>query len=275
MRKLLIILLTLCALNVSSQTSNYVPFPAVEGFWTYRYYGDQGEPGGYTKYTTKEDTLINNISYKKLMLGVNGYKGAYRDSNRVVYFIPDTSNIEYILYDFNLEAGDTIIHPFGGAACSNDTITVDYTDSVLISGKYHKTISFSSMANWIEGIGSLNYLLNPYQNLCLSGNDILRCMMNDSSLYYDQCVSSVSDLEIPNDALTIYPNPTHSGFQIQLKTGIINQVIITDIMGKVIVDNPEVNSNQIQMSKLPVGIYLVKILDNKGHYSVKKIVSSK
>ena len=245
MNKLLVILLTLYALNISAQTSNFIPFPKVEGSWTYRYYGDQGEPGSYTSYSAKEDTLIHNKSYKKII--TNGaYAGSYRDSNRVVYFIPDTSNTEYILYDFNLEKGDTIIHPFGGAVCSNDTVTVDFTDSVLISGKYHKTIFFSSMTNWIEGIGSLNYLLNPYQNACLSGNDILRCMTNDGSLYYDFCVSSVSDLELPRDALTIYPNPTHSDFQIQLKTGIINQVIITDIMGEVIVDNPKVNSNQIQ-----------------------------
>ncbi len=66
MKKLLIILLTLCTLIVSAQTSSFIPFPTVEGSWTYRYYGDQGEPGYYTTYRAKEDTVIHNRSYKKI-----------------------------------------------------------------------------------------------------------------------------------------------------------------------------------------------------------------
>jgi hypothetical protein len=278
MKNALLIFITLCGLNATAQWVTPITFPTVDGHWTYRYYGDQGEPGDYKSYYTQGDTTINNTNYMKL--GTNGqYAGAYRDSNRVVYFIPDTSIIEYVLYDFNLEVGDTIIHPFGNGNFSIDTITVWYTDSIIISGSYHKTISFSSMTEWVEGIGSLNYLLNPYDFAGVSGNDILRCMWNDGSLIYGAtngyCTTSINETENVNSKLTIFPNPANSDFNIQLEEGTIQHVQIMDFTGKIILDHPKVNSKQFTVSKLPPGIYLVNILDNNGHYSIKRMVSVK
>ena len=274
MKNVLLIFITLCGLNATAQ----ITFPTVDGYWIYRYFGDQGEPGSYTYYYTEGDTSINNTDYIKL--GTNGnYMGAYRDSNRVVYFIPDTSLTEYVLYDFNLEVGDTIIHPYGGGGFSTDTVTIWQTDTILIDGNSHKTISLSSMAHWIEGIGSQNYLLNPYDFAGLSGNDYLQCMMSDSSFIFGAnngfCTTSINETENANSELNIFPNPANSNFQIQLEEGTIQRIQIMDITGKIILDYPQVNSKQFNVSKLPPGIYLVKVLDITAHYSIKRMVSIK
>jgi hypothetical protein len=213
-----------------------------------------------------------------LKLNTNGaYAGAYRDSDRVVYFIPDTSNAEYVLYDFNLELGDTIIHPFGGAACSNDTVLVDHVDSILISGNYHKTILFSSMASWTEGIGSHNYLLYPYQNACLSGNDILRCMQSDNTYLWgganNFCITSVAENEKLNKELLIYPNPSNSDFKVSIGVGVIRQIIVLDVTGRVVLNQTPINQNQFTIQKLLPGVYIVKVINWEGNVAVKRIVS--
>lgn len=163
----------------------YHPFPTNIGEWSYRYHDDFHIPTTtFTGYSLSGDTVISGTNYKKIFTG-SIYSGALRENSKVIYFYPDTASQEYILYDFNLGLGDTIIHPYGGAVCSNDTITVDLVDSILTSDGMHYRMYLSSGAEWIEGIGSIYYLLNPANVLCVSGNDLLEYMEGDSVEVYN------------------------------------------------------------------------------------------
>ena len=162
LKKLLLLGLILTAIFAKGQSTVYKPFPTTYGNWIYRFYDDLHYPTSIeTQYTLYGDTIIFSMTYKKIFVDSN-YSGTLREYSKIIYFIPDTSSTEYLLYNFNLTVGDTIIHPFGGAVCTNDTLTVAVVDSILLSDGYHKQFWFNPTCYWIEGIGSIGYLLAPF-----------------------------------------------------------------------------------------------------------------
>jgi hypothetical protein len=278
MKSLIPLLFVFFGFPAFTQTSVYHPFPTDYGNWVYRYFGDFGEPSDfYTEYILNGDTTISDVDYKKFFVN-SSYAGAIRELNKVVYFVPDTSLSEYKLYDFNLTLGDTIIHPFGGASCANDTIIIEMVDSVLASDGYHKRLFLSSFATWIEGIGNVYYLLQPAENLCVSGNDFLQCMMSDSTFIFpsssNSCFLSVEDLAIPESDIFIYPNPSNGAFTIELKNGLIEEVLITDITGKEIRHKSKIQLNSYSVNNLLSGSYILKITDNQGRQVIKRVISA-
>lgn len=75
----------------------------------------------------------------------------------------------------------------------------------------------------------------------------------------------------PNISFALYPNPTTGLLNIRLQNPTdICQVVITDILGKTIY-NASPNNNQIDVSALAAGIYLLK-LDIDGTTTTAKFV---
>lgn len=280
MRKILLLYSTLLTLYAHGQASVYRPFPTNYGKWVYQYYDEFHNPTSqYTQYTLNGDTTLAGINYKKTFVYSN-YVGALRENNKKIYFVPDTSSNEYVLYNFNLNLGDTIIHPYGGAVCSNDTVIIQQVDSVLLSDGYHRQCHLSSNAIWIEGVGSLFYLLNPCNVFCVSANDLLQCVISDLSFTYPSiigsCTVSVSELISSSNNISAYPNPANDFINVRIE-GIKDfknyTITIADILGR-IVSKEKITQNPIELnnSTLPNGIYLLKINDGSSTLLNKKII---
>ena len=217
------------------------------------------------------------MTYKKIFVDSN-YSGTLREYSKIIYFIPDTSSTEYLLYNFNLTVGDTIIHPFGGAVCTNDTLTVASVDSILLSDGYHKQFWFNPTAPyWIEGIGSIGYLLAPLQSLCVSGNDVLECMISDTSFHYPanqtSCIISVNEHQKSLVDILIFPNPSNSTFTIDFNNADIHEIILTDLPGRVIFRQQLENQTKFSINHLNRGTYLLTAIDRSGRQINKKIIS--
>lgn len=277
MKKLLLFFSILLSLFTNGQTSVYRPFPTNFGDWGYQSFDEFGFPTSpfLSHYTLSGDTIIASTNYKKLFLYPT-YIGALREASKIVYFVPDTSSTEYILYDFNLGLGDTIISPFGGASCSNDTVIVEQVDSILASDGYHRQLHLSSFAIWIEGIGSASYLLQPAEFLCVSGNPGLQCMINDSLFLYpsasSSCIVSVPKQINQLDDIFVYPNPTNSSVYIEhlnFKTGVVKLYNLTG--NEVLRANITSNTTQLDISRFPLGIYFYQITNQNKSYSGKLI----
>ena len=274
MKKLLLLLTFISPVFVNAQTYVYHPFPTTEGCWSYQYYDDFHNPTGlFNGYSLNGDTTIASVNYKKIQ------GGAIRESSKIIYFRPDTSSSEFILYNFNLNTGDTIIHPYGGAVCSNDTVTIDWVDTVLLSDRYHRQFYLSSQSIWIEGIGSMFYLLQPCNVLCVSGNDILECMHGDSGAVFmgatcQGCLPvSVKEQNMLPD-IAISPNPFTSQTTISFGEPQKNTIIkITDTFGKEI-KSIIFTGRQLVIEKenLKAGIYFVQTIDEKKIISNRKII---
>lgn len=279
MKKILILAFVFLTMLSFGQTSVYRPFPTTYGNWVYQYFDDFGVPTSlYSNYTLFGDTVISSVTYKKISNG--SYMGALRESSRRIYFIPDTSATEYLLYDFNLTTGDTIFSPFGGALCSNDTVVLTQIDSALASDGYHRQMRWSPFGsvNWIEGIGSYFYLFAPNDIACLSGNYRLSCMTSDTSFIYpagsSSCVLFVSSQDRQPPGISIAPNPSTGSFIVNFNNAEIIEIIITDLQGKIILQQRTTNQTQIKIDNLKSGVYFITAIDSRGRQTNKKIISS-
>jgi len=277
MKKTLLIISILSTFIANGQTSVYRPFPTDQGNWVYLYYDDFGVPTSmFSEYTLYGDTTISSTTYKKIYSN-SIYLGAIRETAKIIYFVPDTTTNEYVLYDFNLNLGDTIIHPYGGAVCSNDTITIDYIDSVQSSDGYHRQLHLSSYATWIEGVGSTAYLLEPANILCVSGNYALQCMVNDSSFIHpwnvSTCFLSLEETFLTNQNISVVPNPSSGKFSI-ISDKSIKEIYLTDLLGNVILRQQINYQTKFQIDNLNTGVYILSAIDIDNKTRNVKIVSS-
>jgi len=277
MKRHLLLILLLSPLFVNAQAYIYHPFPTNEGCWNYRYYDDFHNPTGmFTGYSLYGDTTIASVIYKKISGA--GQSGALRESSKIIYYLPDTSSTEVILYNFNLTAGDTIFNPYGGSVCSNDTLIVQGVDSILLSDGYHKRINIGFIS-WIEGVGSIYYLLQPCQVLCVSGNDNLECMFGDSGalVTWGTCMScgplGVNEQEALSSIL-ISPNPFSFQTTFYFNNPQKNLTIkIIDISGKEIKRiNFSGTELTIDKGEMNAGIYLMQTIDEKKNVCNKKLI---
>jgi hypothetical protein len=148
----------------------YVPISFDNSYWNeIKEYQGICDPPDFCRYTYffQGDTVIDAESYHKLYsndsLSVS-YVGGMREIDQKVYFYYKECSNPVLLYDFGLNAGDTI--PLACELCYFDgplSMMVTSVDSVFIEGTgYRKRINFDYSQSWIEGIGSTAGLLYPY-----------------------------------------------------------------------------------------------------------------
>lgn len=148
----------------------YLPFPLEGASWTNGYYqlvpvGDDGfyvcELHVTSTFETTGDTLISGTLYTRVISqnpyfieNVFGdYIAAIRENEGRVFVIPAGNEIEKVLYDFTLEADETIevfnlSNPFNTSLM--EVLTSSYDD---FNGISRKVIEFDG-GKWIEGIGN-------------------------------------------------------------------------------------------------------------------------
>lgn len=207
------------SINTWTYSSNVVPVSppqrsSVTCFWGL---------GFTTQYNANEDTLINGITYKRLLLTESGnpnycQQGYIREDTaaRKVYFMDLTQTAERLIYDFTLQIGDSIyvdggsqFHYFPSGYYVLDSITPFQT----ISGITNKftfqpsggSTPFINPLIWLEGIGFPGELIYdiPSANggsglfsACSNGfnwysyEKILTCYEHNSKVYFDSCTYS-------------------------------------------------------------------------------------
>lgn len=206
MKPLLLLICSVTFLLTSAQT--YRSFPTGDASWKvgrcWYFY-----PGGWYDEVTFDmdgsDTLINAVTYKKVLMkhrhapgtafdsSYVRILGGMRESNRQIFFVSEElcgDTLERLIYDFNYEnAGDTIytnVLLFG----YTDKVphVISSIDSVLVGVAYHRRLHLTDTLgnpweSWIEGVGS-NYGLgyatywimtdNSYDLVCFNSNGGLK-----------------------------------------------------------------------------------------------------
>ena len=152
------------------------------GFQYYQSYPYEGCTPVITDilYGLEGDTLINDKHYRQIRYTneyeniTNVYRGAIRQSEdgQQVYYIPWGSNLEYLLYDFDVKPNDTI-YAYGGfndisceelAEIEQDReITPAWVvvSMQTIDGRKHISVQnkeYGVDLEWIEGIGTRHIL---------------------------------------------------------------------------------------------------------------------
>jgi len=293
MRNSILIILILFSYFVSSaQTSVYHPFPKTNTGWGVDEWWHGVPPATKTGshfYTINgSDTTIGSYTYIKVFKGtIPSLFGGFRDdsTNRKVYgIIFPAPAIEFILYDFNLNIGDTFVH-FYTNLCQDSTTysTVYFVDSVLIGGTYRKRIHFdepllftSGPLKFIEGVGSTTGLFNCYYQGEFTYN---LCAFNQvGKPPHNFCSSSTSIEEEIKTQIQIYPNPSSSKVSLRFNKFLNNaSIFIYDAQSKLVKKFENLNGDSYNFSceDLNNGIYIVKIFEANKMIATKKLSVNK
>lgn len=294
---LLLCLLIFSITIVSSQ--EYKPFPTTNAAWKENHgyvWGSSLHESHNINHEIIGDTIINEKTYSKISktgrnyyydgsAGVdtifsydNVYVGAIReDTSKHVYFYGKYETQEKLLYDFNLEVGDTLPELYG--ADPDITFIVDSIDSVLVINEYHK--SYIIVADWsddfklIEGIGStcglLTYGSFPglYSTLkCFKQNGVSAYPSGEECELY----TPLGINEKPDNIVAIYPNPTKGFVNFEFADLNIQQLTIYTITGETILEKSELQQNEIiDLSGQESGLYIVKIQSDSDVFISKMI----
>jgi hypothetical protein len=283
-----LLLLTLVFMAFSGFGQGYQPFPTANAKWREKATGYQCSCCSDYQLIIPGDTVINSLTYHKIQKtgmnfieDVNGsctdigsgiiqYKGCFRNDslNKLVYFMWPNSTTEEVLYDFNLEVGDTV--PSSLLNQYGDIVNVvEDIDTVFLAGVYRKRFALDT-CDWeqlyyIEGIGSTYGLLSPtrcpfeaiYELLCFSVDSIP--IYPDNSLPCSSVIANTETLQI--NSFSIFPNPTSASITISLPENTIESVaILFDAAGKEQLRlKVQGGDNNVDVSKLKHGIYLLQI----------------
>lgn len=225
---------------------------------------------------TGEDTIIQSITYTKVFYCGNDYKGALRDDNGIVYFVPADSTNEYLLYDFTAQQGQMLSNVYVGVHYDESFILQDFTVQQIgteIFGGVSRRVVYADNFRWIEGIGcETGLFMEPWQNVSMYRAN-LECMSVDGATIYPTDGNTACSLTVGIDApsenllsVSLYPNP-HAGaatlqfgsVQTQATISIVNQ------LGQLVEALTAINTDKVELNlSAPNGIYFVKVVSADG-----------
>lgn len=287
---LLILLSTIISKKAKSQ--GFVPYIDSTTVWYDNLYGASGiiETSITSEYYVAGDTVINSSIYYKIYANKidstwyvwtgnlivtysNEYTSAIReDSTKKFYIVYKNDSIEKILFDFDLNVGDTLPTMVFNEGCNNPPMTVIAIDTVFLGIQPLKRFYF--YPSWlnktlIEGIGSSGGLI--WQGSHCMFIESAMCMLafkkgNDSIAI--QCSTPPPIVGI-NDNLKkeikLYPNPAKNIINIKGDLPRNSTFLLYNQLGNLIYSQL-LTSNQIQFFELIEGFYYYEI------YSQNEIV---
>ncbi|MBO5853373.1 MAG: hypothetical protein J6Q61_01395, partial [Bacteroidales bacterium] len=194
------------SLSLKAQTQSYEYIPIVkEGLqiWTTdQKYGQYNEQYRYERLAlTEEDTIIDGKSYKKLysfterefdIETATFVCGIRENENKQVFVASYHNQAEFLLYDFSLTEGDSILAESNGEYDLYFNVTD--VDTIDYNGVERRkiTLQFYNYAwvTWIEGIGNIEGLLMDWRSYTMAMDPMpnvrLRCYEhNEECLYSD------------------------------------------------------------------------------------------
>lgn len=253
----------------------------------------------YTTYTTTffkfdEDTIIEGKLYQKVFISEDEYQeewyfyGSFiREENKKVY-LREYYGEEGLIYDFNLHLGD-MVEVNNPRAISEVSLVLTEIDSVETSDGYRErwkltNVEFMISEYWIEGIGSMNGVLNSstevFGGLC--GTYILLCEEESgSTIYlnpeYEFCyyllLDDAAETEVQEHSFDIIYRPTNQVVELVFYERENRNVHLTDINGRKIsrVQSAE-NNVRLSLMGSSKGLYIISVVQSDGRFISKKMM---
>ncbi len=299
MKNLLLIIFLFSSIISKSQTWIYHPMPDSNAVWNFEAINPCPQIVNLFQdfsITISGDTTINGLTYHKLFTphviesysGTNcsstfaGYKGAIRQDTilKKAYIVKPNYNTEQLLYDFNMQMGDTVKGVI--ASISVDADTVISIDSILVGGSYRKKWNITNGISIIEGLGS-TYGLVQNSTAGLIGtfsNFSITCFsQNGASIYPNNTISCplITSLNTLNEIvkeIKIYPNPSKGIFLVDYNGLEIKEIILNDLFGQLILKENTSNSINLSIDNLKTGLYILTVTDKNNKSTFRKIISS-
>lgn len=194
------------------------------------------------------------------------------------------------LHKFDLNIGDPglVITVDGGSVALTLDLTALDTDVVLSANKKYWLSVVPAMDNtggdgalrwnWYESVtpeGVEAHLLDP-ADLFGSGYTAWTGLTSISGITWqaqamtiegEEAVMGVSDLNA--SSFVVYPNPATNLVKVDLKNADVKDMVVLNLAGQIVAKS---NTKSVNVSTLPAGVYVVKVIDTKGATHTSKIV---
>lgn len=243
--------------------------------------------GGWRTTAYDTEAVILGNTYRR-MTGGFPYDFFIREdtsTKKVYYRIASSGDTdEHVLYDYNLNLGDTIQYRNGGLFHTDSVIAID---SMLINGVYHKWFDFKTSVGVyphaytvIEGVGCTSHPIFPVSGICFEYFEALICFRQNGvhptfGIRRNNCwesttllncstmeIAKANTLETP---AAITPNPATTELNITTTSARPANITIYDLTGRCILNTQTTQQNTgINTSSWHNGLYMVIVRDNTG-----------
>ena len=284
MNKLIFLLLFILTITSASAQKWF----STDDSWTYNIIGTWVQ--GYSQMTVVDTLTINQKSAFRLENVANILTNnmprtfenefiCYEEENQV--FCLDNYGTFQLLYDFNLQVGDSIFYTVNNSSnsCSNlIKYHLDSLSTIEVGGEVlsvqHFTYSdnettLSASTRVIEKIGFVDTEFGDIatrHSCTLDIHGFLLCSYSngEGSLEFRQgCEALVSTNDLISNNITIYPNPASDKINIDIKGQLDYKVNLYDKEGKLIIESS--NSLYLEVASIPMGSYLLEIIDMNSY----------
>lgn len=161
----------------------------------------------------------------------------------------------------------------------DEFLAVDFVTSSFADINLDDRLNYDGIVYTINGDPALVsdiYIENNSYTFCLySGDCFAGCLYAECWVVeVSEDCSIVTVLDTPNASIanfTVYPNPALDIIHIQGVTSQIKNTLIYSVTGQLILPAP-LNSETINISNLPSGIYFLEIITSEGDKQIQKFI---
>ncbi len=260
---------------------NPVQYLNVTSQWKEDEFGVFGIPSLHYRLYMKGDTVWNGKTYHKIwqeginelppQLGGNEVLDRLhcllREENAKFYTLFENQTQEQLLYDFDLNVGDIVYF-------NTPYQVVDSITTFKFGNETRKKFHLSSQkylaryTTLLEGIGS-EVGISPDYNIFEGGKSLI-CYLQNNSLYErwdNSCTLTADETSPTTSTFKCYPNPAKDVLYLDFEgsnTG-LHFIQLYNALGQLLLSQTsEGAKNSLDISTLPKGLYLVKVLGKVG-----------
>ena len=292
--KQLLLIIGIGLLRITAEAQPFIDFPTNGAIWVnteYTYTFNPPNPIPDSELTdvdhyctTGLDTIIQSNTYTQVFYCGDAYKGAIRQDNGVVYFVPSDDTDEYLLYDFGAQENQVLQDVYVGNHYDESFMLQDFTVQQIgteIIGGVSRRVVFVDQFRWIEGIGcETGLFMEPWTNVSMYENR-LECMsVNGMTLYpsfgIGDCSFIVGLASVNEVHFSIYPNPNSGNATLQFGS-FQSQVNVTvyNSLGQKVETITALNTDNVELNLIGTsGIYTVEITTEDGRRTNLKLVKN-
>ncbi len=240
------------------------------------------------------DSVVSDTTYSIIYRSdseshENWYKyGLIREDSSNKVFLRK-NNYDYLLYDFNLEVGDSIRWPYGGYChvAIVDSITLDFWENPLkrIHFYLYGSSGYIWPYPWIEGIGSTQGILSgveyigivggAYALVCYSENEVLKYHEYFNTCFPQGFLESIESNIDELSSVNVRYGPDILLFEFENIDTQNAKIWIYNISGKIVgsYDIRGVRILEISKSDFDSGLYIFRFMNNNKLIEGKFIIN--
>jgi hypothetical protein len=263
-----------------------------------------GECWTQSKYVVEitGDTTIGSYTYKKMIHhGLNSFMAPFpnpnincnpavsfsspyafiRQDNLKLYMREIYEQNDTLLYDFDLQIGDTLPMSFNNSA---NNITVSSISALQVGTETRKVFHLNQGAplqndSLIEGIGHVGGLIGPFNPFEYS--EELVCFALNTTIYYQNmgltCDLNVGVVEIaPKFEIAIFPNPTMGNLTIQTEhSSEIKSIEAINLLGNEVILDFSIQGEKevdVKLHELNNGFYTIRVMNTLDQIFMYKVI---